>query len=279
MVSSDKKTLYVFGGAIWPSAPWLAVTALGYDDQVNVEQVNLVEGANFAPDFVRKNPAATLPTLLIPGEDNLTDTTSVIKYMIANAPKPAGKSSGTNFVAKIHEDAVDPNFALLSARNDQELAAKNGGIPGLFIRSRQAALLKYAPTAPDLKSFYDAKIAANGFLDLVYSAGVPEDVKQNWFAKSKAAWEAIRAFILNDIPAVLPESGYIGGENPGEDDFHLAAWLARIALLTGATPKEDGVLSLKNELGGAEVPEKIVNYWKLWSATPAWAIVYKDGLH
>lgn len=54
MVSSDKKTLYVFGGAIWPSAPWLAVTALGYDDQVNVEQVNLVEGANFAPEFVRK---------------------------------------------------------------------------------------------------------------------------------------------------------------------------------------------------------------------------------
>ncbi|KAG8917132.1 hypothetical protein FRC01_002647 [Tulasnella sp. 417] len=279
MVSSDKKTLYVFNGAIWPSAPWLAVYALGYEDQVDVEQVDLVNGANFTPEFVRKNPAATLPTLLIPGQENLTDTTSVVKYMLDNSPKPIGKPSGTNFVAKIHEDAVDPNFALLSARNDAELKAKDAGIPGIFIRGREVALAKYAPTAPDLKSFYDAKIKANGFLNLVYSPEVPAEVKEMWFAKSKTAWEAIRTFILNDIPAVLPDSGYIGGENPGEDDFHLAAWLARITLLTGGTPKEDGVLALKSELGGSEVPEKIVTYWKLWSATPAWAEVYKHGLH
>lgn len=288
MVSADKKTLYVFSGAIWPSAPWLAVIALGYEDQVDVEQVNLVEGENFAPDFVRKNPTATLPTLLIPGEKTLTDTTSVVKYLVANSPQPVGKPSGTDFVAKIHAEGVDPNFALLSARNKEELKAKSGGIPGLFVSHRQAALKKYAPTAPDLKNFYERKLAINGFLDNLYSAEEPtdpdqkevlKDHKEAWFKKSNEAWEAIRAFILNDIPAVLPDSGYIGGEIPGEDDFHLAAWLARIALLTGGTPKEDGASTLKAELDGAEVPEKIVSYWKLWSATPAWAVVYKDGLH
>ncbi|KAG8978001.1 hypothetical protein FRB90_008606 [Tulasnella sp. 427] len=278
-MTGSQQTLYVFGGAVWPSAPWLAVTALGYEDKIDVQQLNLIEGANFDPEFVRKNPAATLPTLITPGESTLTDTTSVIKYLISHSPKPAGKPSGTDFVARIHEDAVDPNFAFLSARTDEELKAKNAGIPGVFIRNRQAALQKYAPTAPDLKAFYDAKLQFNGFLDSVYNPDAPTELKETWFAKSKAAWDAIRAFILNDIPAVLPESGYIGGQYPGEDDFHLAAWLARIALLTGATPKEDGALSLKNELGGAEVPEKIVSYWKLWSATPAWAVVYKDGLH
>lgn len=49
--------------------------------------------------------------------------------------------------------------------------------------------------------------------------------------------------------------------------------------MTGATPAADGALSLKNELGGEEVPEKIVKYWKLWSETEAWKVVYKDSLH
>jgi len=276
---SSKPTLYVFGGAIWPSAPWLAVYALGYEDKIDIKQVNLVEGANFAPDFLKLNPLATLPTLVL--EDKvLTDTTSVVKYLVENAPKPAGKASGTDFIKKIHEDDVDPNFALLSARNEEELNGKNSGIPGLFIRNRQAALEKYAPTAPEFSEFYTEKLKSNGFLNGVYSqTGASEQVKTIWFTKSGNAWAAIRKFILEDIPAVLPASGYIGGEVPGEDDFHLAAWLARLALLTGATPGTEGVLTLKKELDGAEVPEKIVVYWALWAQTPAWQVVYKDGLH
>jgi len=273
------KTLYVFGGAVWPSAPWLAVYSLGYEDTIKIEQVNLVEGKNFAPEWLKKTIHATLPVLET-GDATLTDTKSTVHWLVTNAPKPAGKSSGTNFIDRIHEDAVDPNFALLSARNEEELKAKNSGIPGLFIRNRQQALESYAPTAPEFADFYTAKIKANGFLNTVYSqSGEIGEPQKIWFTKSQEAWVAIRAFILNDIPAALPESGYIGGSAPGEDDFHLAAWLARIALVTGGTPDADGVLTLKKELGGEEVPAKIVSYWQLWSATPAWKVVYKDGLH
>ena len=111
------------------------------------------------------------------------------------------------------------------------------------------------------------------------ASSAPTPAQTQWFELSNGAWAAIRKFILTDIPAILPESGYIGGAVPGEDDFHLAAWLARIALLTGATPAEDGVLSLKKELGGEDVPPKVVAYWKLWSATDAWKKVYENGLH
>jgi len=278
---STKPTLYVFGGAVWPSAPWLATYALGYGDSIDVKQINLIEGANFDPEFVKLNPLATLPTLVTP-EEVLGNTTDVVQWLIKNAPKPAGKASGTDFVKKIHEDDVDPNFALLSARNEEELKAKNGSIPGLFIRNRQNALDKFSEVAEASQAtFYVEKKKANGFLVDVYEVNNEQKapLRQIWYDKSNAAWNNIKKFILQDITAILPESGYIGGETPGEDDFHLAAWLARLALLTGATPAADGVLQLKKELGGEEVPQKIVSYWKLWSETEAWKIVYKDGLH
>ncbi|KAG8929745.1 hypothetical protein FRC03_001706 [Tulasnella sp. 419] len=278
-MASSKPVLHVFSGAIWPSAPWLAVYALGLKDQVEIKQVNLVEGKNFEPDFVKINPGAQLPLLILEDGSTVTTTKNVTEWLINHAATPAGKSSGTDLIARVHADAVDPNFALLSARNDAELSAKAGGVPGIFVRGRQAVLEKYAPITPELSDFYTAKLAANGFLNIVFSDSPPAPVKEGWFAKSEEAWKAIVSFILNDLPAALPDSGYIGGDVPGEDDFHIGAWLARIGAVTGGNPSAEGVQSLKSELGGKEVPDKIVSYWKLWSETDAWKAVYKDGLH
>ena len=61
-----------------------------------------------------KNPNATLPTLSIDG-NVYANTIDVTKYLIANAPQTPGKTSGTDFVTRIHKDNVDPNFALLAA--------------------------------------------------------------------------------------------------------------------------------------------------------------------
>ncbi|KAG8900627.1 hypothetical protein FRB99_005940 [Tulasnella sp. 403] len=279
---SSKSALYVFNGAVWPSGPWLAVYALGYEDQVEVKQINLIEGANFAPEFLKLSPTATIPILILP-DRTIQGTNDVVSYLVSNAPNPAGKSSGTDFLQRLHEDLNDPNTALLATRNDAELDAKRAGVPGTFLKNRQEALLKYAPTAPEFASFYEAKIKANGYLNDVYTPGASEELKNGWFTHSQKVWDSIRAFILNDIPAVLPDQGengaYIGGATPGEEDFQLAAWLARIALLTGATPAPDGAATLKAELGGAEVPEKIIKYWQLWSGTEAWKKVYAHGLH
>lgn len=138
--------LYTFGASVWSAPPELAVYAtlltyssfstylafseeLGWD--VNTEVVNLANGENFKPSFLkivrfyhtilpsicslaitRKNPNATLPTLNANGKV-YTTTADVISYLVQNAPKSVGKSSGTGLIKRIHEDDVDPNFALL----------------------------------------------------------------------------------------------------------------------------------------------------------------------
>ncbi|KAG9046815.1 hypothetical protein FS837_003575 [Tulasnella sp. UAMH 9824] len=263
-MDSTKKTLFVYGKASWPSAPWLAVYALGYED-IDVKDVDLAAGANFDPDFLKIN---------------------TLRYIIANAPQPVGKPSGTDFIKRIHDESIDAHSALFSARDEAELSVKRKGICGTFLSQREEALKKYRSldTAGKYKELYDYRYDLEAPQRAIYFTFVPnpsiDSAKAAYFSASEKIWEAIRNFILADVPRYLPEGpGFIGGERPGEDDFHFIVWLARIVLLTGGAPDADGVLTLKKELGGEEVPEKVVSFWRAWCETRAWEVVYGGGLH
>ncbi|KAG8884572.1 hypothetical protein FRB97_003869 [Tulasnella sp. 331] len=273
--------LYVFRYAVWPSAALLAVHTLGYgSSDIDIKEVSIPEGANLAPEFISINFEGTLPILTVAGKTLGTDSTTTIQYLINNAPHPAGYASGTSFVERIHGDDVDPNFAFASARNDQELKAKGEGLPGILVRGRQAALERFAKSSPtNLAPFYKSKLQENTFSLAIFSPSPPSYMKNAFLEKSKALWLSIRSFILNDIPAVLPTAGFIGVDTPGEDDFHLAAWLARMTALCGGNPDANGVFALKKELGGPDVPQKVVDYWGLWTELDAWQMVYKEKLH
>ena len=108
----------------------------------------------------------------------------------------------------------------------------------------------------------------------IYKGSAPQRAKDDFFAKSANHWESIRKLILEDIPGVLPTTGFIVGDKPGEDDFHLGAWLSRIVTITGG----NDVRSLSTELG-QDVPKKIEDYWKAWSQRASWKDVYINGLH
>lgn len=102
-----------------------------------------------------------------------------------------------------------------------------------------------------------------------------EDEKSTYFAASKNHWVQLSKLIL-DLPLYLPDEGFIGGERPGEDDFHLGGWLARIVATTGASD----ISGLAGE--GAlnqEVPPKLVKYWNAWIVRDSWKEVYAAGLH
>jgi hypothetical protein len=103
-------------------------------------------------------------------------------------------------------------------------------------------------------------------------------VKNDFFEQSKAHWDALRSFILDILPAYLPNGGFIGGVKPGEDDFHVAAWLARIASVSGAKKTEEGMNELEKEVG-MPIPEKVAKYWNVWVQRESWKKVYQDGLH
>lgn len=134
------------------------------------------------------------------------------------------------------------------------------------------------PEAAAFKEFYDAKKAGNGGILAIYKGAVPEDAKQQFFKQSDAHWQNIAVFITEDLPAVLPESGFLGGETPGEDDFHLEAWLARLTFLVGGKPEKDAYKALEKETK-TSVPSKVAAYWNAWAERASFKKVYENGLH
>ncbi|RPD63006.1 hypothetical protein L227DRAFT_599271 [Lentinus tigrinus ALCF2SS1-6] len=269
---------YTFGMSVWAAAGELAIAELGYpEDAIETKVVNLAEGANFSPEFVKINPHATLPTLVANGK-TYTNTKDVISYLVEHAPKKVAK--GTAFIDKVHEDKVDPNAPLLLARDEEELKAHASGFPLLFLQNRQNSLEKHStlPEAAAFKEFYDGKKAGNGGFLAIYKGEVPEDAKQHFFKQSIAHWKNIVAFILDELPAVLPESGFLGGDTPGEDDFHLGAWLARITFFVGGKPDKDGYKALEKETK-KPVPAKVAAYWLAWAERASFKKVYENGLH
>lgn len=141
----------------------------------------------------------------------------------------------------------------------------------------QTALEKYAASAEGapFKDFYAKKLEGNGGILKIYKGDVPS---ADFFATSTGHWQNIVAYVLNDLPEILPASGFIGGAEPGEDDFHVGAWLTRVAWICGATNDAEGYKALEKELK-VPVPEKVASYWKAWHARPSWQKVYSETLH
>jgi len=97
-------------------------------------------------------------------------------------------------------------------------------------------------------------VTDNGQVRSIYRSKVAENMKNDSFERSKAHCDALRSFISIFSPAYLPNSGFVGRDKPGEDDFHVAAWLARIASVSGTKTEE------LNELG-KEVRVLILKKW------------------
>jgi len=275
----SKPILYRFGGSIWAAVPELAIQELGYKDEVVQETVNLMEGGNFELAFLKISPQATLPALVTPDGQLYDSTIKVTRYLIENAPQGAkiGKPTGDLLLELVHEDKIDPNFFMLAVRNEEELKAKSASVPGLFLRSRQKTLERVAPTAPpELKSFFDAKLASNGGGVAIYNGEAPAEDTSAFFKASQANWDAVTNFVTVVLPIYLPEHGFIGGDAPGEADFHIGGYLARIVSVLGGPNEQDGWKSLS---AFGEVPASVSQYWKTWQARESWNVVYKDGLH
>ena len=120
-------------------------------------------------DTPPQNPNATLPTFVADGKA-YTSTADVTRYLVQNAPKKVAPGTPA-FIDRIHEDALDPNFILLSTvrthtaypsfnpqlteelyqRNEDELKAAASGFPLVFVQNRMfQGLISHSPLSTHL---------------------------------------------------------------------------------------------------------------------------------
>ncbi|PVG03270.1 hypothetical protein CPB86DRAFT_723905 [Serendipita vermifera] len=276
----SKPILYRYGGSVWAAAPEMAFIELGYTDEVVQKTIAVGAGENLDLPYVKTSPASTIPSLVTPDGKLYDSTLTVVRYLLENAPQKdkVKYASDTKLLEIVHADNIDPNTFFLAARSEEELAAKRKAFPGSFVTSRQKVLERVKPIAPpELKDFYDQKYKANSGLLAIYTDGASNEITAPWFKLSQDNWDAVGNFITQVLPTYLPEQGLLGGDTPNEADYHVGAYLARIADVLGAK-SEKGAASIFKVFTG-EVPASVLQYWDTWVVRPSWETVYKDGLH
>ncbi|KAI0282030.1 hypothetical protein BC826DRAFT_1066882 [Russula brevipes] len=283
------RPLYL-SSSIWSAAP-ASLAELGIDADFSV--VNLIEAENFSPEFLKLNPKATIPTLTHKGK-SYTSTADVINYLVSISSIKVAPE--TSFTTAVHEDKVDPNFAFLAAVRPllsfklsirlscRSLSAKRRGTGPSLRRLREPLCLIAARAREKVRS--DARGARKQALlrqaDRV-DHGPARDYQRAGTRRGQAGLllqvhhplDNIKAFTLETLPAAISEGPFIAGARPGVDDFHVAAWLARIAFLLGAQKSEEGVAALEKTFG--TLPEKVKVFWAAWIARDSWVQAYPEN--
>jgi len=174
MPNIPKAVLYYSPISVWSAVVLLALEEKGYSpDEVDSRIVDLQKGENLDPTFLRLNPKATVPVLVVPYENSLrdddghykalTDTKIIVEFLdksrsmlshthsISTAPAPsltpatiAALNSCQLIIGEIlHSNEANPDtLRYLNARNDASLATVAKDTIST-LKQRQQTLVKH----------------------------------------------------------------------------------------------------------------------------------------
>ncbi|GBE77977.1 hypothetical protein SCP_0108590 [Sparassis crispa] len=294
-----KAALYYYPSSIWCSVALLALEEKGYGaDEVDLKAVDLGKGENFAPSYLRINPKATVPTLVVPLQKTLSpeiesrykaiqDTKAIVEFLdksrstqsrthtTSSAPSPAlspatiaFSAASNKIVDLLHSEAADPGaLTYMNARDEGALkvlararlpllAARRDALERLLEDNEQAKIRVSEKT----RHFWEVRKTATEKTLQVYADAEKETSaldeagkarRKEFFESAKAAWRGLKeVFALLTQEMIGP---YVLGDQLSIADLHLAAWLARLAALSGGTVSEDGntiVRKVEEHVGG-----------------------------
>lgn len=225
-------TLYSSKASQWASVPLLALAEKGYmsDDYV-VEEIDLVAGDNFNPDYIKINPNATVPTLTASSlSQPLIESADILVYLDQSHserpslfPKdPTDRARVDQLIQHVHQSKLTTDLILLRARDEQEFNGKKASIWKQFIANRQEKLEKYGAAHPEIP-LYSAQTKTNRALYDLYTTDVSL-AHEYFFRATDESYKEFAAGLQElDSLLVLP---YAAGKGVTAADFHVVPWLA-----------------------------------------------------
>ncbi|KAH8801733.1 hypothetical protein F5884DRAFT_526012 [Xylogone sp. PMI_703] len=232
MATPTKITVYSSKASQWASVAHLTLEEKGYQpDEYIVEEIDLVGGENFHPDYVKINPNGTIPSLTAPNLSKpLIESADVLAFLDGQRqdkpslfPKDAAQRQRVNqLISHVHQDKLSTNLILLQARDEQEMNEKKNAIWKQFLANRQEKLTKYGAQHPEIP-LYASRTKDNGAVHELYNTEIGP-AHQHFF---KATDDAYKGFAdgLRELDSllVLP---YAAGESVTAADIHIVPWLA-----------------------------------------------------
>ena len=251
-----------------------------------VEEIDLVAGDNFDPDYVKINPNATVPSLTTSSlSEPLIESADILAYLDqAHSERPSlfpkhptERARVDQLIQHVHQSKLTTNLILLQARDEQELIGKKASIWKQFIANRQEKLEKYGAAHPEIP-LYSAQTKTNGALYHLYTTDV-SPAHEHFFRVTDESYKVFAAGLQElDSLLVLP---YAAGKSVTAADYHIVPWLAHA--LWGAGGSAITEFEPLEKLVQKSVPaftfgERTKTWWKNISSTNSFREVF-PALH
>jgi len=278
---TPKAILYSFPPSIWASAVLLGLEEKGFGkDEIDIKTVNLLNGDNLDPAYLRINPNGTVPTLVVPLEKTLsapdvevkykalTETKKIIEFLdksrtvisktrtTSHAPAPALtpvsielSDLNNDIVTLLHSQPADPNFlslasGTLSSSSPSELAAST---------SPHTAIIKvmFSNRVNALKTHLEALTSDSPDSE----SSNPASQKTIDFLKQKLTLSSQVNSIFHGLPGTPPEQ-YAAAVAATQPFFQTAraAWSAHLPqVLDELNSKIIGPLALGDQVSLADL--------------------------
>ncbi|OCH96128.1 hypothetical protein OBBRIDRAFT_787578 [Obba rivulosa] len=348
-----KAALYYYPPSIWASVTVLALEEKGYGpDEIDLKEVDLSKGENFQPAYLRINPNATVPTLVVPLEDTLSpeiasrykaiqNSKAIVEFLdksrstmsrthtTSSAPSPtlspatiAFNTLSNKIIDLLHSENASPWYMTHYARDVPGLrAVARARLPAFTARVQTLEQLIADSTVDHIhvsektRLFWEGRRDVLDRLRSVYAdaekdtADLDETAharREEYFATARTAWAHVKAVLVQLSTDMI--GPFSLGDQLSIADLHLAAWVTRLAVVSGATAADDGDtvvrkveahvgggLSLPRDLSVAEarrrngVPAtetdvdeqqaRLAAFWDAIKERPSWKKVYAEGLH
>jgi len=246
MSTVPKAALYYFPTSIWCAVALLALEEKGYGaDEIDLRIVDIAKGEQYDPTFLRLNPKATVPTLVVPLSNSLseeidtrykaiTDSVDIAEFLdksrsrlsrthtTSSAPAPslapatiAGTNIGKTIIDLVHSrEAAPKTLRYNGARDEASLKALADHVYPL-IKMRREVLSKHlkdaesevAPVSEKVKKFWrDILADLDASAKVLALAHKPAEELTPEEKKDRAAFlEVGKVAWEQHVPAVLLE--------------------------------------------------------------------------
>ncbi|KAL7892362.1 hypothetical protein HDV63DRAFT_265034 [Trichoderma sp. SZMC 28014] len=237
---AEKFTIYTSPESQWVGVMHLALVEKGLKKDVDydVKELSLTNGDNFAPDYIKINPNATVPSLTAPSLSKpITESADILRWIDARGKKtlePDDAARSKEILDLVHSPSMTTNLILFQARDANEMKSKQNSFWKTFLEGRQSRLDKELAAQPS-HPFYVSKTAENLGVTSLYRAEVGS-THEDFYKMTDEMYRTLAAG-LNKLDSLIALP-YAAGSRVSEADYNAAPWLSH-ALMGADTPTKD----------------------------------------
>ncbi|KZO96278.1 hypothetical protein CALVIDRAFT_537453 [Calocera viscosa TUFC12733] len=297
LASSSKAVLYSFPLSVWSRAARFAAYDLEYiPDLIEVQDVNLDIGEQYALSYLRLNPNGTVPTLVAPPgsalnpssrELVLTDSETIIDLLSLHA-HPLGRTApdaplAAQILALLRDpNGADPRAIARAPRSEDEFRhiGLKLGVVHIYRQDALESTLRelagvQAPWAEEMRRWVQKKIVQNqSLIQLWTEPNADATSRVELFKRSRILWGVRLPDTLRRVEELMV-GPFCLGEELCAVDYTLGAWLERMVYAAGYRVAAHGLEAVEQKVGGGfKVGPKVRTLWETMRVRPSFELTF-----